>query len=108
MLPDVQREIRFGNRRESKFDVKQLAEMKKGCERSAFSTLGYNVAYCYKRGARDEVALQQAIAWIPGSDRKFLTKDTARRPKGEPAENSPLHAKWRRKEGMADKMWMGV
>jgi hypothetical protein len=27
-----------------KFDVKQLTEMKKGCEPNCFSTLGYNVA----------------------------------------------------------------
>ena len=30
-----------------KFDLKQLGEMKKGCEPNCFSTLGYNVAYCY-------------------------------------------------------------
>jgi len=30
-----------------KFDLKQLAEMKQGCEPHCFSTLGYNVAYCY-------------------------------------------------------------
>jgi MoaA/NifB/PqqE/SkfB family radical SAM enzyme len=30
-----------------KFDVEQLSEMKKGCEPACFSTLGYNVAYCY-------------------------------------------------------------
>jgi len=30
-----------------KFDVQQLSEMKKGCEPHCFSTLGYNVAYCY-------------------------------------------------------------
>jgi MoaA/NifB/PqqE/SkfB family radical SAM enzyme len=29
------------------FDVKQLSEMKQGCEPHCFSTLGYNVAYCY-------------------------------------------------------------
>jgi MoaA/NifB/PqqE/SkfB family radical SAM enzyme len=30
-----------------KFDLQQLSEMKKGCEPHCFSTLGYNVAYCY-------------------------------------------------------------
>jgi MoaA/NifB/PqqE/SkfB family radical SAM enzyme len=30
-----------------KFNLKQLADMKQGCEPNCFSTLGYNVAYCY-------------------------------------------------------------
>lgn len=30
-----------------KFDTRQLDEMKKGCEPYCFSTLGYDVAYCY-------------------------------------------------------------
>jgi MoaA/NifB/PqqE/SkfB family radical SAM enzyme len=30
-----------------KFDKQQLNEMKQGCEPQCFSTLGYNVAYCY-------------------------------------------------------------
>ncbi len=29
------------------FDTKQLNEMKQGCEPHCFSTLGYNIAYCY-------------------------------------------------------------
>jgi MoaA/NifB/PqqE/SkfB family radical SAM enzyme len=34
-----------------KFDLKQLSEMKQSCELHCFSTLGYNLAYCYS-GAR--------------------------------------------------------
>ncbi len=34
-----------------KFALKQLAEMKEGCEPHCFSTLGYNVAYCTMRPA---------------------------------------------------------
>ena len=30
-----------------KFNLQQLGEMKQGCEPHCFSTLGYNVAYCY-------------------------------------------------------------
>jgi MoaA/NifB/PqqE/SkfB family radical SAM enzyme len=37
----------WGTVEHEKFDVKQLDEMKKGCEPHCFSTLGYNVAYCY-------------------------------------------------------------
>ena len=37
----------WGTVENQKFDLKQLGEMKKGCEPNCFSTLGYNVAYCY-------------------------------------------------------------
>jgi len=42
----VQREFDWGTVENQKFDLKQLAEMKQGCEPQCFSTLGYNVAYC--------------------------------------------------------------
>jgi MoaA/NifB/PqqE/SkfB family radical SAM enzyme len=37
----------WGRVESQKFDLKQLGEMKQGCEPHCFSTLGYNVAYCY-------------------------------------------------------------
>lgn len=37
----------WGTIENHKFDLKQLGEMKQGCEPHCFSTLGYNVAYCY-------------------------------------------------------------
>ena len=37
----------WGTVENQKFDLKQLAEMKHGCEPNCFSTPGYNVAYCY-------------------------------------------------------------
>ena len=37
----------WGSVGEQKFDLKQLKEMKHGCEPHCFSTLGYNIAYCY-------------------------------------------------------------
>jgi len=37
----------WGSIGKQRFDKKQLAEMKHGCEPNCFSTLGYNVAYCY-------------------------------------------------------------
>jgi MoaA/NifB/PqqE/SkfB family radical SAM enzyme len=37
----------WGSVAHHKFENKQLSEMKQGCEPHCFSTLGYNVAYCY-------------------------------------------------------------
>ena len=37
----------WGTVGDHKFDTKQLLEMKQGCEPHCFSTLGYNIAYCY-------------------------------------------------------------
>jgi MoaA/NifB/PqqE/SkfB family radical SAM enzyme len=37
----------WGTVENQKFDLHQLNEMKQGCEPHCFSTLGYNVAYCY-------------------------------------------------------------
>jgi hypothetical protein len=37
----------WGNIDEPKFDQKQLADMKKTCQRHCFSTLNHNLAYCY-------------------------------------------------------------
>jgi MoaA/NifB/PqqE/SkfB family radical SAM enzyme len=37
----------WGTIENHKFELKQLGEMKQGCEPHCFSTLGYNVAYCY-------------------------------------------------------------
>jgi MoaA/NifB/PqqE/SkfB family radical SAM enzyme len=37
----------WGTVGDHKFDKKQLLEMKQGCEPHCFSTLGYNIAYCY-------------------------------------------------------------
>jgi MoaA/NifB/PqqE/SkfB family radical SAM enzyme len=38
----------WGRVEKQKFDREQLDEMKRGCEPHCFSTLGYNVAYCYE------------------------------------------------------------
>jgi MoaA/NifB/PqqE/SkfB family radical SAM enzyme len=37
----------WGTIERHEFHTKQLSEMKRGCEPHCFSTLGYNVAYCY-------------------------------------------------------------
>jgi len=49
-----------------KFDVQQLSDMKKGCEPNCFSTLGYNVAYCYSSARVDEVAVEASPERLPG------------------------------------------
>lgn len=47
-FPDVPIELRLGNIDEPKFDQKQLADMKKTCQRHRFPTLNHKLAYCYK------------------------------------------------------------
>jgi len=54
-----------------KFDVKQLSEMKKGCEPIAFRTLGYKRRLLLQRRPRDEVAVETSHERLPGRNRKF-------------------------------------
>src|SRR5208337_805060 len=54
-----------------KFDVKQLAEMKKGCEPNCFSTLGYNVAYCYSAARVMKWLCKQALNGFQGVTGSF-------------------------------------
>ena len=54
-----------------KFDVKQLAEMKQGCEPHCFSTLGYNVAYCYDAARVMKWLLKQASHGFQGVTGSF-------------------------------------
>ena len=50
----------WGTVENQKFDLKQLAKMKQGCEPNCFSTLGYNVAYCYDAARDMKGLLKQA------------------------------------------------
>jgi MoaA/NifB/PqqE/SkfB family radical SAM enzyme len=54
-----------------KFDLKQLAEMKQGCEPNCFSTLGYNVAYCYDISRVMKWLLKQAMNGFQGATGSF-------------------------------------
>jgi len=54
-----------------KFDVKQLDEMKQGCEPQCFSTLGYNVAYCYDVTRVMKWLLKQARNGFQGATGSF-------------------------------------
>ena len=54
-----------------KFDVKQLNEMKQGCEPHCFSTLGYNVAYCYDVTRVMKWLLKQAAHGFQGVTGSF-------------------------------------
>jgi MoaA/NifB/PqqE/SkfB family radical SAM enzyme len=54
-----------------KFDVQQLSEMKKGCEPNCFSTLGYNVAYCYSAARVMKWLWKQAMNGFQGVTGSF-------------------------------------
>lgn len=54
-----------------KFDLKQLAEMKQGCEPQCFSTLGYNVAYCYEAARVMKWLYKQAMNGFQGATGSF-------------------------------------
>ena len=54
-----------------KFDVRQLSEMKNGCEPNCFSTLGYNVAYCYSAARVMKWLWKQAMHGFQGVTGSF-------------------------------------
>src|SRR5580693_3555631 len=54
-----------------KFENKQLSEMKQGCEPHCFSTLGYNVAYCYDVSRVMKWFYKQAINGFQGVTGSF-------------------------------------
>jgi MoaA/NifB/PqqE/SkfB family radical SAM enzyme len=61
----------WGTVENHKFDVKQLTEMKQGCEPHCFSTLGYNVAYCYSTGRVMRWLWKQAKNGFQGATGSF-------------------------------------
>jgi MoaA/NifB/PqqE/SkfB family radical SAM enzyme len=61
----------WGTIENHKFDVKQLAAMKQGCEPHCFSTLGYNVAYCYSTARVMRWLLKQARHGFQGATGSF-------------------------------------
>src|SRR6266567_553639 len=61
----------WGTVANQKFDVKQLSEMKKGCEPNCFSTLGYNVAYCYSAARVMKWLWKQAMNGFQGVTGSF-------------------------------------
>jgi hypothetical protein len=61
----------WGTVENQKFDVRQLAEMKQGCEPNCFSTLGYNVAYCYDAARVMKWLLKQARHGFQGVTGSF-------------------------------------
>jgi hypothetical protein len=54
-----------------RFDLTQLAEMKQGCEPHCFSTLGYNVAYCYDVSRVMKWLWKQALSGFQGVTGSF-------------------------------------
>lgn len=61
----------WGTIEKPKFDVKQLNEMKKSCELHCFSTLGYNLAYCYSTTRVLSWLLKQASHGFQGVTGSF-------------------------------------
>jgi MoaA/NifB/PqqE/SkfB family radical SAM enzyme len=61
----------WGTVEHQKFDLKQLSEMKHGCEPNCFSTLGYNVAYCYDAMRVMKWLLKQASHGFQGVTGSF-------------------------------------
>ncbi len=54
-----------------KFEQKQLAEMKVGCQPHCFSTLNHNLAYCYNATRAIRWVLKQAVHGFQGTTGSF-------------------------------------
>jgi MoaA/NifB/PqqE/SkfB family radical SAM enzyme len=54
-----------------KFEVKQLNEMKKECQKHCFSTLNHNLAFCYNDGRVLRWVLRQALRGFQGVTGSF-------------------------------------
>ncbi len=54
-----------------KFDVSQLAQMKRDCQPRCFSTLNHNLAYCYDAGRAFRWVLKQALNGFHGTTGSF-------------------------------------
>lgn len=61
----------WGTVGDHKFDKKQLLEMKQGCEPHCFSTLGYNIAYCYSTTRVLKWLVKQAKHGFQGATGSF-------------------------------------
>jgi len=61
----------WGTVENQKFDLKQLTDMKQGCEPHCFSTLGYNVAYCYSAARVMKWLMKQARNGFQGVTGSF-------------------------------------
>jgi len=61
----------WGTVENQKFDLKQLAEMKRGCGSHCFSTLGCNVAYCYSATRVMRWLWKQALHGFQGVTESF-------------------------------------
>ncbi len=61
----------WGTIENPKFEVRQLNEMKKGCQPHCFSTLNHNLAYCYKASRAIRWVLKQALRGFQGVTGSF-------------------------------------
>lgn len=56
----------WGTIKDPKFDVRQLNEMKKTCQTQCFSTLNYNLGFCYNDSRVDRWVMQRAKRGFQG------------------------------------------
>jgi MoaA/NifB/PqqE/SkfB family radical SAM enzyme len=61
----------WGTIENHKFEVRQLNEMKKGCQPHCFSTLNHNLAFCYNDGRALRWVLRQAMRGFQGVSGSF-------------------------------------
>ncbi len=61
----------WGTIENHRLDLRQLDEMKKGCQPHCFSTLNHNLAYCYKASRAIHWVLKQALRGFQGVTGSF-------------------------------------
>jgi MoaA/NifB/PqqE/SkfB family radical SAM enzyme len=61
----------WGTIESPKFEVKQLNQMKQGCQPHCFSTLNHNLAYCYKASRAIKWVFKQALRGFQGTTGSF-------------------------------------
>ncbi|MGC8795334.1 MAG: hypothetical protein ACP5U2_18320, partial [Bryobacteraceae bacterium] len=61
----------WGTVEQPRFDVGQLNQMKKVCQRYCYSTLNHNLAYCYKPSRALKWVLRQALRGFQGTTGAF-------------------------------------
>ncbi len=70
-FPMYNAKYNWGTVENPRFDRKQLSEMKQGCEPHCFSTLGYNLAYCYSAERVIRWLFKQALRGFQGVTGSF-------------------------------------
>ncbi len=61
----------WGSVGKPRFEQRQLAEVKRDCQKHCFSTLNHNLAYCYKASRAIKWTLKQALRGFQGTTGSF-------------------------------------